>query len=181
MARKVYYAPRQFPVYLGQQVRNRSSTIVCWICEEPFRHKILDHGHHRGDFFGFAHEKCDWIRRTINFSPQIDPNIANYELHHVCLALREIEPLTTISVIPSTFEKYKSTTFGVLIKTVTRKDGKVRNIYKYLRFIDFFKFLTTSSEKLVANLPASAFAIFDSIFDSDHSADAINLIEEKGI
>ena len=72
-------------------------------------------------------------------------------------------------------------TFGVLIKTVTWKYGKVKKIYEYFRFIDSFKFLTTSLEKLVANLPTSAFAIFDSMFCSDQSVDALNLIKEKGI
>ena len=72
-------------------------------------------------------------------------------------------------------------TFGVLIKTVTGRDGKVRKICEYLRFIDSFKFLTTSLEKLVANLTASAFAIFDSMFDSDQSVDALSSIKEKGI
>ena len=72
-------------------------------------------------------------------------------------------------------------TFGVLIRTVTGRHGKVRKIYEYLRFIDCFKFLTTSLEKLVANLTASVFAIFDSLFDSDQSVDALNLIKEKGI
>ena len=66
-------------------------------------------------------------------------------------------------------------TFGVRIKTVTGRDRKVRKIYEYLRFIDSFKFLTTSLEKLVANLPASAFAIFDSMFDSDQSDQQVRL------
>ena len=74
-----------------------------------------------------------------------------------------------------------SKTFGILIKTVTGSDRKVRNIYEHLRFIDSFKFLTTSLEKLVANLRASIFAIFDSIFDSDQSADALNSFKEKKI
>ena len=72
-------------------------------------------------------------------------------------------------------------TFGVLIKTITGRIGKFRKIYGYLRFIDSFKFLTSSIEKLVANLPVSAFAIFDLMFDNDQSADALNLIKEKGI
>ena len=184
IAREVYYAKRRFPIYLGQQVPNRSSTVECWICEEPFGPKdtkVLDRCHHRGDFLGFALEKCNRIRCTINLTPVIGHNIARYDLHHVCLALREIEPSTTISVIPSTDEKYISMTFGVLIKTVTGRDGKVRKIYEYLLFIDSFKFLTTPLEKLVANLPASAFAIFDSMFDSDQSVDALSSIKEKRI
>ena len=72
-------------------------------------------------------------------------------------------------------------TFGVLIKTVTGRDGKVRKIKEYLRFIDSFRFLTTSLEKLVANLHASVFAISDTMFDGDQSVDAVNLIKEKGI
>ena len=54
-----------------------------------------------------------------------------------------------------------------LIKTVTGRDGKVRKTYKYLRFIDSFNFLTKSLEELVVKLPASDFAIFDSMFDCD--------------
>ena len=90
MAGEVYYAKRRFPAYLGQQVSNRSSTVECWICGEPFGPedtKVLDHCYHHGDFLGFAHEKCNCIRRTIIFTPLIGLNFANYDLHHVCLAL----------------------------------------------------------------------------------------------
>ena len=91
----------------------------------------LDHCHHRGFLLGFAHKKCNWIRRTINFAPVIGHNTANYDLHHVFLALRENEPSTTVSVMPSTDEKYISMTFGVLIKTITGRDGKVRKTYEF--------------------------------------------------
>ena len=89
---EVYNAKKLFPVYLGQQVPNRCSTIECWICEETFGledKQVFDHCHPCGDFLGFAQEKRNWIRRTINFSPVIGHNIACYGLHHVCLALRE--------------------------------------------------------------------------------------------
>ena len=162
MAREVYYAKRRFPVYLGQQVPNRSSTVVLdfWTTFRTRRYKSVGPLPPPRGFPWF----CTWEvlldKTTINFTPIISHNIAKYDLHHVCLALRKNEPSTTISVIPSTDEKYMSMTFGVLIKRITRRDGKVRKIYEYLRFINFFKFLTSSFEKLVANLPASAFAIF---------------------
>ena len=82
---------------------------------------------HRRVFLGFVHEMCIWTTRTINFTPVIGHNIANYDVHHVCLALREIVP-STKSVLPSTDEKFISITFGVLIKTVTGRFGKVKRI-----------------------------------------------------
>ena len=64
------------------------------------------------------------------FNSIIGQNNFNYDLHHVCLALREIEPSTIISVIPSSDEKLISMTFGVLIKTVTGEmENKFTNIY----------------------------------------------------
>ena len=62
-------------------------------------------------------------------------------------------PTTTISVIPSTDEKYISMNFGVLMETITLDDGKVIKKYENLRFIDSFKMMNTSLEKLVDILP----------------------------
>ena len=96
MARSIQ-CKKTIPVYLGQQVPNRCSTIECWICEETFGpedKQVLDHCHPCGDFLGCAQEKCNWIRRTINFSTVIGHIIAYYDPHHVFLALRETEPST---------------------------------------------------------------------------------------
>ena len=87
MAREVHYAKRRFPVELWPQVPNRSGTIDCWICEELFGREdktIQDQCHHCKNVLGSAHEICNWIRRTTSFTPVIGPNIANYDLQHVC-------------------------------------------------------------------------------------------------
>ena len=60
-------------------------------------------------------------------------------------------------------------------------DGKVKKNYEYLRFVDSFRFLTTSLEKLFANLTAPAIKIFDSFIEKDQSAGALNSIKDKAI
>ena len=58
-------------------------------------------------FPGGAPEKRNQARRTVKFTPIIGHNIKNYELHHTFLALRECDPTSTISVIPSTDKKHR--------------------------------------------------------------------------
>ena len=108
----------------------------------------LDHCHFSGKFLGWAHEKCNRARRYVNFIPVVGHNIQNYDLHHICLALNESEPTTTVQVIPATDEKYISMTFRVLMETITTDEGQTKTIYEYLRFIDSYKMMNSSYEKL---------------------------------
>ena len=103
---------KQFPFNNGN-CRNleQNSAAHCWICEEPFNSKSvpeesinLDHCHLSGQFLGWAHEKCNRVRRHHNFTPVVGHNIQNYDLQHICLALNYRESTTTIKVIPSTDE-----------------------------------------------------------------------------
>ena len=146
---------------------NKENTSTCWICCIHFTNeheKCLDHCHFSGKFLGWAHEKCNLARRTVNFTPVIGDNIQNYGLHHVCLALHECEPTSTMSVIPSTDEKYISLSIGVLIKTKKRKNGSEQKVFEYLRFIDSCMFLNSSLQKLVDNLPAEKMSILTQVF-----------------
>ena len=119
LAREIYDQKRRFPHFLrGQEWFNKEKTSTCWICCIHFTNeheKCLDHCHFSGKILGWAHEKCNLARRTVNFAPVIGHNIQNYDLHHICLALHECEPTSTTSVIPSTDEKYISLSIGVLI------------------------------------------------------------------
>ena len=47
--------------------------------------------------------------------------------------------------------------FGVLVETITLDDGKVIEKYENLRFIDSFKMMNSSLEKLVDILPRDRF------------------------
>ena len=82
-------------------------------------------------------------------------------MHHICLALNECDSRKTKQVIPSTDGIYISLITGVVVKTITRKGQTRQNIYEYLCFIDYFKFLNSSLQKLVNNMPDNKFTILE--------------------
>ena len=183
LAREIYDQKRRFPQFLeSQESLNKENTSTCWICCIHFTNeheKCLDHCHFSGNVLGWAHEKCNLARRTVNFTPVIGHNIQNYDLHHICLALHECEPTSTMSVIPSTDKKYISLSIGVLIKTIKRKNGSEQKVFEYLRFIDSCKFLNSSLQKLVDNLPAEKMSILNKYF-ANETEEQRCLIRQKG-
>ena len=186
LAKDIYKRKRAFPFFRGDRSQYpKSAASECWICNEAFDDNDeqssidLDHCHYSGQFLGWAHEKCNRARRNVNFTPVVGHNIQNYDFHHICLALQSCEPTTTVSVIPSTDEKYISMNFGVLVETITLDDGKVIKKYENLRFIDSFKMMNSSLEKLVDILPRYRFGILASVFPNLSSTE-LKLLQQKG-
>ncbi|XP_075250893.1 uncharacterized protein LOC142343091 [Convolutriloba macropyga] len=187
LARDIYQQKRKHPFFKGDR-RNlgKSNATHFWICEKSFSETEdpentidLDHCHYSGKFLGWAHEKCNRLRRNINFTPVVGHNIQNYDLHHICLALNNCEPTTTISLIPATDKKYISMTFGVLIDTFVTEKGKTVKVYEYLRFIDSFKMMNSSLEKLFEILPDDRFEIMRAMFSTLSDAN-LQLLKQKG-
>ena len=101
-------------------------------------------------------------------------NIQNYDRHHICLALQSCEPTSTVSVIPSTDEKYISMNFGVLVETISLDDENVIKKYENQRFIDSFKMMNS----LVDILPRDCFGILASVFPNRSSTE-LKLLQQK--
>ena len=70
-------------------------------------------------------------------------------------------------------------TFGVLIDTITTQEGRTQKIYQYLRFIDSYKMMNSSLEKLVEILPDTHFDIMKAKFPSVSESNA-HLLKQKG-
>ena len=160
----------------------KEETLTCWICQENFsesQEKCLDYCHSSGKFLGWTHDKCNVARRNINYIPVVGHSLQNYDMHHICLALNECDSRSTVQIFPSTDEKYISLIIGVVVKTITRRDQTTQNIYEYLRFIDYFKFLIPSLQKLVDNLPDNKFTILENHFQNLSQTCRI-LIRKKG-
>ena len=153
----------------------------CWICDVAFNNdneKVLDHCHYNGQFIGYAHDECKLKRRTLNFTPVIAHNMMNYDLHHIVMSLHTASESTKIEVIPTNDEKFIALNFGVFIETRKRKRDEV-TVYEYMRFIDSFKFMPCSLDKIVQTLPHDKFSILDNFYRG-YTTEQRNLLKKRG-
>ena len=126
------------------------------ICEEKFsmdkdnenyknKRKVKDHCHYTGKFRGAAHSKCNLNYKIPKDIPIIIHN-ASYNTHFIFNQLVE-EFNGELKSIGQNMEKY--ITFAVPIKK--KRDDSKTITYK-VRFIDSFRFMTTSLSELVDNM-----------------------------
>ena len=139
----------------------------CYICEEKFcvdkddknytnRKKVKDHCHYTGKFRGAAHSKCNLNYKVPKDIPIIIHN-ASYDTHFIINQLAE-EFKGELNCIGENMEKY--ITFSVPIKKeVINNNGDKKAITYKLKFIDSFRFMSTSLSELVDKMSG----IFNSI------------------
>ena len=181
IAREFYQRKQSHRYFTGEAPIDPDEIIECWICEKPFGEeaKVLDHCHYSGKFLGIAHNECNLKRRTLNFIPVVAHNLSNYDLHHLFKELHRFAKDCRINVIPQTSERYISLSVGVPVRTYKDKNGLEKTVYEYLRFIDSFRFMNTSLEKLVSFLPPDKFSYLDNHF-RDYSEEKKQLLHAKG-
>ena len=129
---------------------------ACHICEGKFcadeddenyenRKKVKDHCHYTGKFRRAAHSKRNLNYKVPNIIP-IKIHNASYDTHFIINQLAE-EFKGELNCIGENMEKY--ITFSVPIKKECDNGKKIA--YK-LRFIDSFRFMSTSLSELVDNM-----------------------------
>ena len=111
IARDIYDVKQQHKNFSGEPTITKDEATMCWICKTELKTSskdptVLDHCHFKGKFLGWAHAQCNLKRKTLNITPLFAHNLANYDLHHVVLALQNLNEKNTISVVPSTSEKF---------------------------------------------------------------------------
>ena len=104
-----------------------------------------------------------------------------YDIHHICIIINKSNPKNKFSVIPTTDEKYISSTFSVWVYSYVDKKGKVQNIYQKLRFLDSLRFMPQSLEKRAKILPNEKFLYFYSQFKGHKTPTQIDLLKRKGV
>ena len=169
--------PKVDIVFTEEDKKQFKSETECWLCREPLNgDKVRDHCHYTGKYRGAAHNSCNLKYRKPQFVPVVFHNLANYDSH---LFIKNLSDTSgNINCIPTNKEKYIS--FTKKIKTGEYKDkktGEMKDKNFDIRFIDSFKFMSTSLDNLVNNLPKNAFNNLERYY----SGEELDLVKRKGV
>ena len=142
---------------------------ICRFCETFIESdKVKDHCHLTGKYRGAAHNTCNInvAQKQSNFIPFIFHNFSNYDCHMFFKRLVDKKnDKVKFDIIQKTNEEYISVTYGCI------------------RFIDSYRFLSSSLDSLVKTLVDNSNKTLknfkDEIFDSDELMNIVNKIEEN--
>ena len=148
----------------------------CWICGKisNIQDRVRDHCHFTGRYRGAACNKCNLKYSKPNYISVFFHNLTGYDSHLFIKRLGVTEG--NIDCIPNNEEKYIS--FSKTIKTgeYTNKKGETKNKYFKIIFKDSLKFMASSVEALVNNLPKDGFKNLEKYFKPEH----VKLLKQKG-
>ena len=142
----------------NKEIKSYEKQKVCYICEKKFcddknkkseyelYHKIRDHCHDTGKFRGAAHSGCNLRYKVPKEIPIVFHNGSAYDYHFVIKKLAE-EFKSEFECLGENTEKY--ITFSVPLK---KENDDIKKIKFKLKFIDSYRFMSTSLSNLVDNL-----------------------------
>ena len=150
----------------------------CWICREKLGidDKVRDHCHYTGRYRGAAHNKCNLNYSKPKGVPVFFHNLSGYDSHLFIRSLGSPNPKENIECIPNNEEKYITFTKNKIVGQYTNKNGKVYDKIFKIVFKDSLKFLRSSIEALVNNLPKNGFKNISKYYTPEQ----VELIKQKG-
>ena len=123
---------------------------ICRFCEkEILSDKVRDHCHLTGKYRSPSHNVCNINvkQKDSNFIPFAFHNFSNYDCHMFFKKLVDLKKdKVKFKIIPKTNEEYNAVKYGCI------------------RFIDSYRFLSESLDKLVKNLDEDDFKILKKEF-----------------
>ena len=138
--------------------REHEAAEKCHIClkefNDPRNRKMRDHCHYTGLYRGEAHKNCNLKYKIRDHIPIVFHSLSGYDAHLFIKELGKRFNKNDIGVIAENKEKYISFNVKINVKLagVRDKDGKEVHKNIKLRFIDSFRFMATSLDKLASNL-----------------------------
>ena len=152
----------------------------CHICSRPFtlkEPKVRDHCHYTGNYRGAAHRNCNLQHKIPSYIPIVFHNLAGYDAH---LFIRELAESggSKMNVIAKNKEDYITFSIRVAVDKYIDKNGVEKSKEMELRFIDSFKFMSSSLDSLTTNLVRGGQRLFG--FE-EYTSKQYELLVKKGI
>ena len=157
-----------------QEQFNKASN--CWICEKllNLQDRVRDHCHFTGRYRGAACNICNLKYRKPNNISVFFHNLSGYDSHLFIKKLNNT--MGPIDCIPNNEENYISFSKSIKTGEYKNKNGETKNKYFKIIFKDSLKFMASSLEALVNNLPEGALNNLNKYFTSKQ----VKLLKQKG-
>ena len=180
-ARRLYHMFPKLPMgpLTKKQWKKYKRLTKCHICYKPFTlrdPKVRDHCLYTGLYRGPAHSLCNLRYKIPSYIPVVFHNLSGYHAH---LFIRELGAHTSeMGVIAKNKEDYISFSIKVPVDSYIDKNGEEKDKLIELRFIDSFKFMSSSLDSLTKNLVRGGKKLFG--FE-DYSELQYDLLTRKGV
>ena len=165
-----------------KQWKDYKKVSSCHICFKPFREgnrKVRDHCHYSGIYRGAAHLLCNLQYKIPSYIPVVFHHLLGYDAHMFIKELASSSPDgARMGVIAKNKEDYISFLISAKVDKYINKDGEERSKEIELRFIDSFKFMSSSLDSIISNLARGNNKFFG--FE-DYSESQYKLLIRKGI
>ena len=158
----INYEKKEMIPLTKKEEKKHSKQEVCYICKKGFStddsnkkyHIVRGHCHYTGKYRGAAHDFCNLRYEIPKEIPVVFHNGSTYDYHFIIKELAENFE-GEFECLGENTEKY--ITFSVPIKKqITKKDkngnDKITKILYKIKFIDSYRFMSTSLSNLVSNL-----------------------------
>ena len=180
-ARRLYHMFTELPMgpLTKKQWKKYKPSSKCHFCYKPFTLrdlKVRDHCHYTGLYRGPAHSLYKLRHKIPSYIPVVFHNLSGYDAH---LFIRELGGhASDMEVITKKKEDYISFSIKVPVDSYIDKNGEEKDKLIELRFIDSFKFMSSSLDSLNKNLVRGGRKLFG--FE-DYSELQYDLLTRKGV
>src|SRR6218665_646399 len=140
--------------------------------------RVRDYCHWSGKFKGAAHNECNLNYKIPKFIPVVFHNLSCYDSHLFVKKLRGSQN-EKIKCIPNNEEKYILFSRDIVVDRFINKEGKESIVRRELRFIDSFRFMSSSLDSLSKNLNKGQCKNLGRIYSDKNQLDL--LVGKKGI
>ena len=151
--RIINYEKKKIIPLTKEEKINYNDQQICYICKKKIdksdkkHHKVRDYCHYTGIYRSAAHNICNLRYKVPKEIPAVFHNGSTYDYHFIIKELvKEFE--STFDCLGENTEKY--ITFSVPLKK--KIENKNLEINYKIKFIDSFRFMSSSLSKLVDNL-----------------------------